>query len=145
MNQFGKIRIQHVGLHVKNLEETARWYHEILGFEVMEKRPDRPEGVMPQSWWLKNGDFYLEIYEVKDARPYDYIDLEYTEGIKHLSFSVENMDVFMDFLYERGDVEILVDNRYHEKMCGVPGGDRAVYIRDNNGFLVELQKTHNRI
>ena len=145
MSDFGRIRIQHAGLHVKNLEETAQWYHDVLGFEIMEKRPDRPNGVMPRSWWLRNGDFYLELYEVLGARPFTFEDYEFTEGVKHLSFSIENLDALMDHIYAQGNIEVCVDNKYHEKMCGIPGGDRAVYLRDNNGFLVELQKNHDRV
>lgn len=140
---FGLIRIQHVGIHVRDLEETAKWYHDILGFELLPVRGEMP-GVFPKCWLMKKGDFYLEMYEALNAEPYSFVDLEYKIGVKHLSFSIEKLDEFADWLRERGDVKILVDNCYPEERCGAEGGDRCLYILDNNGMLVELQKVHDR-
>ena len=62
---FG-IRIQHAGIHVKSLEETAQWYHEIFGFELI-PQPDGGGGpfgggVFPKMRWMKLGDFKLEVW-----------------------------------------------------------------------------------
>ena len=35
---YGTIAIQHVGVFVHNLEESAKWYHDIFGFEIPEKQ-----------------------------------------------------------------------------------------------------------
>lgn len=143
--QFGTIAIQHVGLHVRSLEETAAWYHDVLGFELINARDDtRTPGVFPKCWLMKLGEFYLELYEVPNAEPYSFREYEYSVGTKHLSFWVEDLNGFMDELYARGDVTILVDNHYSEEFCKVPGGDRAVYILDNNGILVELSAAKSR-
>lgn len=136
---FGELRLEHAGIHVQDLEETMKWYHEILGFELVPPKPER-EGVFPKCVLMRNGTFYLEIYEAQGARPFDFIDYEYNVGVKHLSFYVEDLDGFVDWLRERGDVKILVDNQYAEQFCRLPGGDRAVYIQDNSGMLIELQK-----
>lgn len=145
-NNFGRIRIQHAGIHVKNMEETVKWYQDVLGFELLPPHDDgRMMGAFPKCWMLRNGDFYLEVYEVLNAREYSFVDYEYTLGVKHLSFSVEKFDEFIEHLYARGDVEILVDNHYPGDRCGIEGGDRAVYIKDNNGILVELTKVHDRV
>lgn len=137
--KIGEVLIQHVGIHVHNIEETAKWYHEILGFERLPGKPER-EGVFPKCTLMRNGEFYLEIYEVLDAKPFTFTDYEFNVGVKHMSFYVEDLDAYMEWLYARGDVKVLVDNDYAEEFCHVPGGDRAIYIQDNNGMLIELQK-----
>ncbi len=142
-NDLG-IKIQHAGIHVRNLEETVQWYHDILGFELVDTRPEMRGGMFPKCWMMKCGDFFLEIYEVINARPFSYVDYEYNLGVKHLSFSVEKIDELMDKIYARGDVKVIVDNCYAEEMCRVKGGDRAVYLEDCNGMLVELQKSHEK-
>ena len=144
-NQFGQIRCQHAGIHVRNIAETVKWYGDILGF-VPVPTPDSAVfgGCFPPSQLIKNGDFYLELYEVPDARDFDWVNLEYNVGIKHLSFSVEKLDELMIQLRACGDVKILVDNEYSEEICHVKGGDNAVYILDNNGILIELSKVHDR-
>lgn len=143
--KFGRIRCQHAGIHVRNIEETSRWYADVLGFEHV-PTPDSAQfgGCFPPSTLIKNGDFYLELYETPDAEPFNWVDLEWKLGVKHLSFSVEKLDDLMAELRARGDVTILVDNEYTEATCGVPGGDRAVYLLDNNGILLELSKVHDR-
>lgn len=144
-SNYGRIRCQHAGIHVKSIEETAAWYQHILGFEKV-PTPDSSvfRGCFPPSQLIKSGDFYLELYEIPDAQDFDWVNLEYNVGIKHLSFSVEHLDLLMEELRRRGDVEILVDNEYSEEICHVPGGDNAVYILDNNGILIELSKVHDR-
>ena len=144
-NKYGVLRCQHAGMHVHSIEETVAWYKDVLGFEEV-PTPDSAmmKGCFPNSQLIKNGDFYLELYEVPDAGGFDWVGLEYNLGVKHLSFSVEHLDVLMEDLRARGDVVILVDNEYSEEVCGVPGGDNAVYILDNNGILIELSKVHSR-
>ena len=142
---YGRIRCQHAGIHVISIPETVAWYRDILGFEPV-PTPDSAvfQGCFPPSQLIRNGDFYLELYEVPDAGKFDWINLEYNVGVKHLSFSIERLDLFMEDLRNRGDVQILVDNEYSEEICHVPGGDNAVYILDNNGILIELSKVHDR-
>ena len=143
--EYGMLRFQHAGIHVNSIKETVAWYKDVLGFQEV-PTPDSAimKGCFPNSQLIKNGDFYLELYEVPDAAGFDWVGLEYHVGVKHLSFSIEHLDKFMEDLRARGDVKILVDNEYSEEICGVPGGDNAVYILDNNGILIELSKVHDR-
>lgn len=142
---YGLIHCQHAGINVRNIKETVAWYKDILGFEEV-PTPDSAvfNGCFPQCQLIKQGDFYLELYEVPDAKDFDWINLEYNVGIKHLSFTVDKLDELMVDLRARKDVEILVDNEYSEEVCHVPGGDNAVYILDNNGILIELSKVRSR-
>jgi len=81
--------------------------------------------------WMKLGDFKLEVYEVQDAEPFSLVDFEFTHGVKHLNFAVKDIDGWLAYIKERGDIEIVVENRYG-------GPNRAIYILDNNGILVEV-------
>jgi catechol 2,3-dioxygenase-like lactoylglutathione lyase family enzyme len=133
VKDFG-IRIQHAGIHVKSLEETAKWYQDIFGFELLAAHGGEGPfggGVFPKMRWMKLGDFKLEVYEVQEAEPFSLVDFEFTLGVKHLSFAIKDLDGWLAYIKERGDVEIVVENRYG-------GPARAVYIRDNNGILVEV-------
>ena len=59
------------------------------------------------------------------------MDFEFTHGVKHLSFAMKDVDGWLTYIKERADVEIVVENRYG-------GLNRAVYVLDNNGILVEV-------
>lgn len=128
-------RIEHVGIHVANMEETVRFYHDIFGFEMV--IPDFDEfyefrgGVFPKCCTVRNGNFELEIYEVQEALPFNFTDYEYLQGVKHISFEIENIYEWIDYIKERGDVEIVVENYYG------PNGV-TIYILDNSGILVEV-------
>ena len=78
-SDFG-VRIQHAGIHVKNIEETAKWYHDIFGFELDPgQQGGSMAGMFPQMRWLSLGDFKLEVYEVPDAGEFSVVDMEYTQ------------------------------------------------------------------
>lgn len=140
---FG-LRIQHCALNVRDLDESIAWYTDILGFELVKRFNNVNLGrILPDCAQMRNGDFYLELYETPTAEPYSYVDLEYSIGVKHFSLSVADMDSFMEFIRSRKDVEIATDNEYSEELCGEPGGDKVAYIKDCNGILIELQKVHN--
>ena len=143
--EYGAFRRQHAGMHVRSIRETVAWYKDVLGFEEV-PTPDSAvfKGCFPNSQLIRQGDFYLELYEVPDAGGFDWVNLEYNVGVKHLSFSIPTLGEFMEDLRACGDVEIFVDNEYSEEVCHVPGGDNAVYILDNNGILIELSKVHSR-
>lgn len=130
--KFG-VRIQHAGIHVKNYEESAKWYSEIFGFEEVDNGGGSmfKGGVFPKMRWMRLGDFMLEVYEVQDAQPFNLVDFEWTRGVKHLNFAVKDFEGFKQYIKERGDVEIVVDNIY-----GPDAG--ALYILDNDGVLVEV-------
>ncbi len=130
-SDFG-VRIQHAGIHVKSIEETAKWYHDLFGFEMDPgQQGGSMAGMFPKMRWLSLGDFKLEVYEVPDAGEFSAVDLEYTQGVKHLSFAVRDVEGWLAYAESRGDVEILVDNDYGH-------GNRAIYVKDNNGILVEV-------
>lgn len=133
--QFG-IRIQHAGIHVKSYDETYEWYHRVFGFE---ERPGQDNGgknpfgggVFPKMKWLTLGDFCLEVYEVQNAEPFSLVDFEFTLGVKHINFEIEDLKGWMEYVKQFDDVEIVVFNNYSPDAA-------AVYVKDNNGILVEV-------
>lgn len=133
--QFG-IRIQHAGIHVNSYEETYEWYHRVFGFEEIpsnNKGGKNPfgGGVFPKMRWLRLGDFNLEVYEVQNAEPFSLVDFEFTLGVKHINFEIQDLKGWMEYVKQFDDVEIVVFNRYSENSA-------AVYVKDNNGILVEV-------
>ncbi len=130
--QFG-IRIQHAGIHVNSYEETYEWYHRVFGFEEMPTSGKSPfgGGVFPKMRWIRLGDFFLEVYEVQNAEPYSLVDLEFSIGVKHINFEIEDLQGWLEYIKQFDDVEIMVYNRYSENAA-------AVYVKDNNGILVEV-------
>lgn len=130
--KFG-IRIHHAGIHVRNFERTYEWYHRVFGFERLPERSSNmfAGGVFPKMKWIRQGDFFLEVYEVQNAEPFSVVDLEWSLGVKHINFTVADLPGFLEYIKAMDDVPIIVENKYSE----VAG---AVYITDPDGILVEV-------
>ena len=127
------LRAHHCGMSVPNLEESIRWYREMLGFAV-EFRTHLD--VVPfDGAFLRRGDTRVELFEVQGAKslPPDRrdpsTDLK-THGVKHLSLEVSDVNAAFDFLTARG-VEVALPIFSGETLL-------AGYIRDNSGNLIEL-------
>lgn len=136
--KFGKMSLSHAGIHVRDMEETQKWYHDVFGFELVvpsfEKQYNMTGGTFPRCCSMRLGeDFELEIYEVPEALPFDFVTFEYTVGLKHLNISIENMHEWIEHIKELG-VEIVVHNEYGP-LCE---NNECVYVRDNSGMLIEV-------
>jgi methylmalonyl-CoA/ethylmalonyl-CoA epimerase len=127
------LRAHHCGISVPNLEESIRWYRDMLGFAV-EFRTHLD--VVPfDGAFLRRGDTRVELFEVEGAKslPPDRrdptTDLK-THGVKHLSLEVSDIHAAFEFLVAHG-VEVALPI--------FSGGTLlAGYIRDNSGNLIEL-------
>jgi methylmalonyl-CoA/ethylmalonyl-CoA epimerase len=127
-----KVRPHHVGISVPDLEASIKWYHDMLGFEVAKRM--EMGGSSAKLAFVKNGDFYIELFEVQgasplpDARREPNEDLK-THGTKHLCLVVDDLPKVAAILREKG-VDIARDGSAR------PGG--PVFIRDNAGTLIEI-------
>jgi methylmalonyl-CoA/ethylmalonyl-CoA epimerase len=127
---FG-VRPHHVGISVPDLEAAIVWYQDMLGFSVVKRADMGP--LNAKLAFIKNGNFYIELFEVKgasplpDARRYPDTDLK-THGTKHLCLVVDNLPEVAAILKEKG-VDIAMD--------GIARGG-PLFIRDNAGTLIEI-------
>jgi methylmalonyl-CoA/ethylmalonyl-CoA epimerase len=128
-----KIRPDHVGISVGDLEASMAWYHDILGFEI-ERVVDIPEDTGKVAL-MQQGGFIIELFcvpgaaSLPEARRHPATDLR-THGIKHVAYAVPDIVALMDELKARG-VDVVWDVVVHD-------GDKCAFVRDNSGNLVEL-------
>lgn len=131
-----KLIPHHCGISVPDLEASIAWYRNMLGFSI-EKRLIIDE-ISARIAFMKHGDFYIELFETKDATPlpedrsYPDRDIQ-THGTKHIAFEVEDVQTFVDALKECG-VDIAMDVSMME-------GKAMAFIRDNAGNLIEIVET----
>ena len=126
--------LHHVGIVVRNLEESAAWYQRHLGFERLYAY--RFPGV--QAMFIAHGDIRLELFQTEGASPMaEERESPPTNlkigGINHLAITVNDVDGSVEDLRADG-IDIVSEPR------GVPdgNGDRFAFIRDNEGMLIEL-------
>ncbi len=127
-----QITHHHVGISVPNAEESAAWYHKMLGFEVVTRMKQGADMTVVH---IKRGNCYLELFQITGAKSLPEhrrdpsADLR-VHGTVHMAFQVPDVLAAVRELKEKGaDIAMApVDT---------PGVVYA-FIRDNAGNCFEL-------
>lgn len=137
-----RIRPDHAGISVADLEASIAWYSHMLGFEHL-RTVDIPDAENAgRVALIKNGDFILELFCLPAAAPLpqerrDPITDIHIHGVKHVAYAVGDLDALVDSLKAKG-VDLVWDIAVHD-------GTRCAFVRDNTGNLVEfVERPSNR-
>ena len=127
------LNIDHIGIAVKNLEEAAGFYENILGIKNtgIEEVEEQKVKVM----FLPCGDCEVELLESTEAgSAVDRFIERNGEGVQHIAIRVENIEAALDELKEKGVRLIDETPRYGA------GGARIAFVHPKsvNGVLLEL-------
>jgi catechol 2,3-dioxygenase-like lactoylglutathione lyase family enzyme len=110
----------HVSIHANDLEESVRFYLEVLG---MERIPTYNFAFPVQ--YLRLGDLQLHIFERDSPAP----------AFHHIGINVDRFEE----AYERAkELGVLERDSFFEEMYELPDGSVQMYLRDPAGNLVEL-------
>lgn len=123
---FAQIKVNHIAVHVSNLEKSMNFYESILNLEEIEE-PFK-DGL--HAWYDIGGGAALHLIEVANTP---------TEISKtnHLCFSMDDMDAFIirlkskNYLFEDWPGE-------KGKITTRPDGVRQIYIQDPDGYWLEI-------
>lgn len=118
--------VHHVGLTVRSLDETRRFFVDTLGYEQVGEIPEYP------AVFLSDGSTMITLWQDEDPTKAVPFDRKSVIGLHHLALSVDG-DVALDALCERlkadVDVEIefepedLLGGPTRHMICSIPGGD----------------------
>ena len=129
------LKIDHIGIAVKNLNETLTFYEEVLGMTCTGQEEVEEQKVRVA--FLPVGDSEVELLESTDpegpiAR---YIDKN-GEGIQHIAFRVDNIDEAIAAMKDKGVRMIDETPRYGA------GGAKIAFChpKSTGGVLVELSE-----
>lgn len=123
------MKIHHIALSVRSLENSSDFYKNILGF-IEIKRFERKD-LGGKSVFLRLGDVKIEMWQLANqkANKDDFSDLNVL-GIKHIAFEVENIEEKYKELKSKGI-------RISEPKIGA-SGKRYCFLKDPDGFPLEL-------
>jgi methylmalonyl-CoA/ethylmalonyl-CoA epimerase len=129
------LKIDHIGIAVNNLDETLKFYEEVLGITCTGKE-EVPEQKVRVAF-LPVGDTEVELLESTDPEGpiAKYIDKK-GEGIQHLAFRVDNIEEAIESMKQKGIRMIDESPRYGA------GGAKIAFChpKSTGGVLVELSE-----
>ena len=129
------LKVDHIGIAVKSLDETLKFYQEMLGLELQGEEVVEEQKVKVA--FLPLGDTEVELLESTDPEGpiAKFIDKK-GEGIQHIAFRVENIEEAIAELMSKGVKMIDEKPRYGA------GGAKIAFChpKSTNGVLVEISE-----
>ena len=126
-------KIDHIGVAVKNLENSPHLFKDILGMQYSGKEVVEEQNVKVA--FLPIGESEIELLEStsSDGNIARYIEKN-GEGIHHIAFEVDDLESMLEELQQKGIRLIDKEPRYGA------GGTRIAFLhpKNTNGILVEL-------
>lgn len=129
------LKVDHIGIAVNNLDETLKFYTEILGLECQGTEVVEEQKVRVA--FLPVGDTEVELLESTDPEgPIARFIEKNGEGVQHIAFRVDNIEEAIAHMQEKGMKMIDEKPRY-----GAGGAKIAfVHPKGTSRVLVELSQ-----
>jgi len=131
--------IEHIGIAVKNLDESIKYYEEVLGLTCYNIEEVADQKV--KTAFFKVGEVKIELLESTDPEgPIGKYIEKKGEGIHHIAFAVENIEEKLKHAEEKG--VRLIDTAPRK---GAEGLDIAfMHPKSTYGVLTELCEDKNK-
>ena len=131
--------IEHIGIAVKNLDESIKYYEDILGLKCYAIEEVADQKVKTAFFML--GDTKIELLEsTSPDGPIGKFIEKKGEGVHHLAFAVDGIEGALQELTEKG--VMLVDQQPRK---GAEGLDIAfLHPKSTGGVLTELCENKNK-
>jgi methylmalonyl-CoA/ethylmalonyl-CoA epimerase len=131
--------IEHIGIAVKNLEESIKYYEEVLGLECYNIEEVKDQKV--KTAFFKVGEVKIELLESTDPEgPIGKYVEKKGEGIHHIAFAVENIEEKLKHAEEKG--VRLIDAVPRKGAEGLDIG--FLHPKSTHGVLTELCEDKNK-
>lgn len=131
--------IEHIGIAVKNLEESIKYYEDVLGLSCYKVEEVKDQKV--KTAFFKVGQTKIELLESTDPEgPIGKFIEKKGEGIHHLAFAVEGIESSLNEVKEKG--VRLIDEKPRK---GAEGLDIAfLHPKSTYGVLTEFCEDRNK-
>ncbi len=129
------LKLDHIGIAVKNLDETLKFYTDVLGLECQGTEIVEEQKVKVA--FLPIGDTEVELLEsTSDDGPIAKFIEKNGEGMQHMAFKVDNIEEAIEHMKSKGMRMIDETPRY-----GAGGAKIAfVHPKSSHRVLVELSE-----
>ena len=118
-------KLLHTGMRVSDMEQTIRFYTDVLGLEVLERKTS-PRGSHLAFLKVPNSEELIELASFPPSGP-----VKMQEDLVHLAFEVANLDETIRELNEK-QVKIT------DGPTRSSSGSRFIFIDAPDGYEIEL-------
>lgn len=118
-------KLLHTRMRVSDMEQTIRFYTDVLGLEVLERKTS-PRGSKLAFLKVPNSEELIELTSFPASGP-----VRVQEDLVHLAFQVESLDDTIASLNEKG-VKVT------DGPTQTSSGSRFIFIDAPDGYEVEL-------
>jgi len=134
------LRVQHIGVVVRNLHESCAQFKSTLGLEAIDFRDDQGQGMQLDARILLGNECWLHLVENwnPESRVNRFLQ-EKGEGLEHISLETDDIEGDVEHLRELG-VPIWEDKIFDAN----DGYEAFVYPDQLPGMTVELIQSHER-
>jgi catechol-2,3-dioxygenase len=127
---MGIFRLNHAVLYVRNLDETVRFYTEVLGFHVVNMTPDGFKGAAFLQAPGSTNDHDLGLFEIGAAAGPSGAGRS-TVGLYHLAWEVDTLAELQRLSQRLSEAGALVGASDH-------GTTKSLYAKDPDGLEFEI-------
>lgn len=125
MTAFKVGKLLHTRMRVSNLDETIRFYTNVLGLEVLERKTS-PRGSQLAFLKVPNSEELIELTSFPPSGP-----VKVQEDLVHLAFQVESLDETITALNAKG-VKVT------DGPTTTSSGSRFIFVDAPDGYEIEL-------
>lgn len=129
------LKVDHIGIAVKNLDETLKFYTDILGLECQGTEVVEEQKVRVA--FLPVGDTEVELLEsTSEDGPIARFIEKNGEGVQHIAFKVENIEEAIADMKAKGMMMLDESPRYGA------GGAKIAFMHPKSSYrvLIELSE-----
>ncbi|MEA1974573.1 MAG: methylmalonyl-CoA epimerase [Bacillota bacterium] len=128
------LKIDHIGIAVKNLDETLNFYKDVLGLDIGGTEIVEEQSVKVA--FLPVGDSEIELLEstTEDGPIAKFIEKN-GEGMQHIAFKVDNIEEAIEYMKSKGMRMIDEKARYGA------GGAKIAFVHPRSSYRVLVELT----
>ena len=136
MEKTETLGVDHVGLTVGRLHETAEFFTGTLGWEVIGELPSYP------AIFVSNGHTKLTLWQADDPETAIQFDRRKNIGLHHLAIAVPSFEE-LDRLYEKLKILKNIEIEFPPELSG-KGPHKHMIIREPSGVRIEFVHRPNK-
>lgn len=137
-NTMGLIRLQHIGLVVRDLSAACEQFQRLFGLTCQDFRNDQGKGMQLDARILLGNTCWLHLVQNwnPESRVHQFLQ-RHGEGLEHLALQTTRIEADVEYLRSQG-VPVFQDKIFH----AADGFEAFVYPDQTPGLTVELIQPH---